>query len=404
MSHLLTLETDRTDSSFWKRAEIFRQTMESLTEIRNGRVVTPTEVIEGGRVVISGSRIERVDVGTAPPLSRAETVDAAGSVVMPGLVDLHGDDVEAHRYPRSGAQVDLQMATATADRTNVLNGITTKFHAIAFEEDPSENRTIEDALELSRAIATAESTLGDNRVHARCELVEESVDAVETIAEGLDVDLVSLMHHAPGSGQYEGEPFVRHYVENRDCSPEGARQLAVKREARPKDALERHARSIVALADRLDIPVASHDDESPAQVDRMASIGATISEYPVTKAAARRATESRMVTAMGAPNLVRGGSLWDNLSARSAIEDDLVDVLCADYHPPSMLAAAFVDTGEPLPRRIERVTSNPAEAVGLADRGRLEEGARADVVVVDVDPVPTVECVYVAGVDVLRAG
>jgi len=78
-------------------------------------------------------------------------------------------------------------------------------------------------------------------------------------------------------------------------------------------------------------------------------------------------------------------------------------VLCADYHPPSLLAAPFVDTGEDLPTRVNRVTRNPADAAGLDDRGRIEVGARADVIVVDPEPTPTVETVLVQGEEVVRA-
>jgi len=105
---------------------------------------------------------------------------------------------------------------------------------------------------------------------------------------------------------------------------------------------------------------------------------------------------------MGAPNLVRGGSLWDNLSARDAIEAGVLDALCSDYHPASLLAAPFVDTGESLSTRVNRVTRNPADIAGLHDRGRIEIGARADLVVVDPTPTPTVERAFVAGSEVIR--
>jgi alpha-D-ribose 1-methylphosphonate 5-triphosphate diphosphatase len=106
---------------------------------------------------------------------------------------------------------------------------------------------------------------------------------------------------------------------------------------------------------------------------------------------------------MGAPNLVRGESQWGNLSTADAIDAGVVDALVADYHPPSLLAGAFVDTGEPLPKRVRRVTANPADAVGFDDRGRIEVGARADLLVVDREPTPTVARALVAGRPVYRA-
>ncbi|WP_418280366.1 alpha-D-ribose 1-methylphosphonate 5-triphosphate diphosphatase [Halorubrum sp. DTA98] len=377
--------------------------MTGLTEIRNGRVVTPTEVIDDGRVVLIDDRIADVSETGRTSLPRSKTIDADGRVVMPGLVDLHGDDIEQHLYPRSNARVDVRQALSMADRVNVLTGVTTKFHAIAFEDSPDDGRTFADANELAREVATATDCLGDNRLHARCELSEASVDAVERVRSDVDVDLVSVMHHAPGDGQFDRDEFERHYVEDRNWPTERVAEAAAERELLSASDRESLSARIAGLAATAGVPLASHDDETPADVDRMLGHGASISEYPLTHDAAGHATERGMTTAMGAPNLVRGGSLWDNLSVRSAIDDGLVDVLCSDYHPPSLLTAPFVDTGEPLPVRINRVTRNPAEAVGLHDRGRIEVGARADVLLVDPDPVPTVERVFVEGTESLTA-
>jgi alpha-D-ribose 1-methylphosphonate 5-triphosphate diphosphatase len=374
--------------------------------LENGRVVTPERVIDGGYLIIAGTRIE--GVGT-PPVPRdvasmATSIDVGGSVVMPGLIDLHGDDIEHQRHPRAEATVDASTALVTADRCNILNGVTTKFHAIAFEDDPTENRSFDEATRICREIATAESTLGDQRVHARCELTPESVSAAEQLIDEIAVDLVSVMHHAPGDGQFDEEEFKRHYTANRDCSTDDVETFATKRRATSRAVLESQIERIAAVAREHRIPVASHDDETPTAVDAMADTGVAISEYPITIGAAVRATERGLTTVMGAPNLLRGGSLWGNLEVRTAIDHGAVDVLCSDYHPPSLLAAPFVDTDEPLVDRVSRVTSAPAEAVGLTDRGRLSAGARADVIVVEPDPVPTVERVFVEGEDVFRAG
>ncbi|GAB7011575.1 alpha-D-ribose 1-methylphosphonate 5-triphosphate diphosphatase [Halorubrum trueperi] len=377
--------------------------MTGITEIRNGRVVTPNEVIADGRVVITGGRIAEVGETTTAPLSRSKTIDANGATVIPGLVDLHGDDVEQHLYPRSGARVDVEMAVSMADRANVMSGVTTKFHAIAFEDAPADDRSHADAAELARAVTTAEGTLGDNRLHARCELVAESVDAVECLVGDADVDLVSIMHHAPDDGQFDREEFERHYIEDRNWPSESVARTAAAREALSESARASLSARVASVAAAIGVPLASHDDQRARDVDRMIRHGASISEYPITREAARRAADRGLTTAMGAPNLVRGGSLWDNLSAREAIDDGIVDVLCSDYHPPSLLAAPFVDTGESLPVRVNRVTRNPAEAVGLHDRGRIEVGARADVLLVDASGTPTVERAFVGGTEALAA-
>ena len=378
--------------------------MTQFTEIRNGRIVTPSRVIEGGRVVVAGERVVRID-RDAPSSTRSDTViDADGRVVMPGLVDLHGDDIEEQFAPRSGAETDPATALATTDRMNVLHGVTTKFHALAFEESPEDGRNLENAARLARAVERGTEALGDNRVHARCELADESADAVAALIEEVDVDLVSVMHHAPGGGQYDAESFERHYVEDRNWPAEAARSAAEERSGMDDASRDRRIARVRDLARRVGAPLASHDDECRGDVETMAAHGAAISEYPLTLDAARRAKSLGLATVMGAPNLVRGGSLWDNLSARDAIEAGVLDALCSDYHPASLLSAPFVDTGESLSTRVNRVTRNPADVAGLPDCGRIEVGARADVVVVDPSPTPTVERVFVAGTEAIRTG
>jgi Metal-dependent hydrolase involved in phosphonate metabolism len=81
----------------------------------------------------------------------------------------------------------------------------------------------------------------------------------------------------------------------------------------------------------------------------------------------------------------------------------VVDALVTDYHPMSLLAAVFIDTGEPLPTRVARVSKNPADTIGLTDRGRIEVGARADIAMVDPNPTPIVTRAFVAGAPVYRA-
>ncbi|GAA0522427.1 alpha-D-ribose 1-methylphosphonate 5-triphosphate diphosphatase [Halorubrum aquaticum] len=378
--------------------------MTGIAEIGNARVVTPSGVVDGGRVVIAGDRIVRIDRVSVNDSSRSTTVDADGRVVMPGIVDLHGDDIEHHRSPRSNAGVDTRTALTAADRANLLNGVTTKFHAVAFEESPDDGRTLRTAETVAAEIGREEYTLGDNRLHARCELADESADAVEGVIERFGIDLLSVMHHAPGDGQYDDEEFERHYVEDRNWPAETVDAVVKTRQSLDRADRDDRIRRIAELARRAGVPLASHDDESARDVERMANHGTDISEYPLTREAARRASDLDLVTVMGAPNLVRGGSLWDNLSAREAVDDGLVDVLCADYHPPSLLAAPFVDTDEPLSTRVNRVTRNPAAAAGLDDRGRIEVGARADLIVVDPDGTPTVERVFVAGREAVRTG
>jgi alpha-D-ribose 1-methylphosphonate 5-triphosphate diphosphatase len=299
----------------------------------------------------------------------------------------------------------LPMALASADRANVAAGITTKFHAISFELDEAADRSPELAATLTDAITDAEDLLVDHRLHARCEVTQKQcVSAVLEVVENGDADLVSVMSHIPGKGQFRDvEAFKQYYENASDRTAEEAEQMIEQRTDISMATLRERVDWILEAAADAGAVTASHDDENPAEVARLADAGVDITEYPITLETAERAAELGMTTAMGAPNLVRGESQWGNLSTAEAIDAGVVDALVADYHPPSLLAGAFVDTGEPLPERVGRVSANPADAVGLDDRGRIEAGARADLLVVDPDPTPTVARALVAGEPVYRA-
>jgi alpha-D-ribose 1-methylphosphonate 5-triphosphate diphosphatase len=377
------------------------QAVDTSVAVVGGRLVTPDAVVDGG-VRIEGDRI--VKIGAVD--TDAETViNADGRLVLPGLVDIHGDDIEKHLRPRSGTRMDIPMALAAADRANVAAGITTKFHAISFELDEEEGRSPELAAALTDAITDANDLLADHRLHARCEVTQkQSVEAVLAVLDNGDADLVSVMSHIPGKGQFSDIEAFREYYEGADDrTVEEAEQLIDERTAISMETIRERIDRVVERAHETGTVTASHDDENPAEVERLSEAGVDITEYPITLETARRASELGMTTAMGAPNLVRGGSQWGNLATADGIDAGIVDTLVADYHPPSLLAAVFADTGESLPTRVRRVSAAPADAVGFTDRGRIQTGKRADLVVVDHDPTPTVTSALVAGRPVYRA-
>ncbi|WP_282352261.1 alpha-D-ribose 1-methylphosphonate 5-triphosphate diphosphatase [Haloferax volcanii] len=371
--------------------------------VEDARIVTPNEVVRGS-VAVDDGRIVAVETGEFDADGDTH-IDADGRVLMPGLIDLHGDDIEQHLYPRSNAAVDPPMALASADRANISSGITTKFHAIAFEDNPEKDRSPELAMDLVESIRSNDSLLADHRIHARCEITDAPcIDAVEEVLVNDAASLVSVMSHVPGKGQFRNiEKFREYYENDANLSVEEADELIEERISLTEAELSTRIDRIVTAARDSGVVVASHDDETPVEVERLDDRGIDISEYPITLDAAQRARDLGMFTAMGAPNLVRGGSQWGNLATEEAIEEDVADALLADYHPPSLLAAPFVDTGETLSTRVARVTKNPADAVGLTDRGRVKEGARADLILVDPEPTPVVEHALVDGEPVYKA-
>ncbi|MGH6913113.1 MAG: alpha-D-ribose 1-methylphosphonate 5-triphosphate diphosphatase, partial [Geminicoccales bacterium] len=241
-------------------------------------------------------------------------------------------------------------------------------------------------------------------LHMRCEVTHpEIVPTFEAYADDPLVRFMSLMDHAPGDRQspdivdyrrrylktFEGdEAAVDRHIEalihgSMVFGPDNRRRLA-------KVAAERR------------LPLASHDDASREHVEEARELGVTVSEFPTTLEAAEAAHEAGIKVLMGAPNLIRGRSHSGNVSATALAVRDRLHILSSDYIPASLLHAAFAltreDFGWPLPQALATVTSTPAATAGLDDRGRLEEGLRADLVRVQiVQDRPVVRAVWSAG-------
>jgi alpha-D-ribose 1-methylphosphonate 5-triphosphate diphosphatase len=112
--------------------------------------------------------------------------------------------------------------------------------------------------------------------------------------------------------------------------------------------------------------------------------GVAVAEFPTTLESADASHEAGMSTVMGAPNVVRGGSHSGNIAARRLADAGILDILSSDYVPASLLLGAFHLAGSPgidgLPGAIRLVSKNPAEALGLGDRGEIAVGKRADLI------------------------
>ncbi|MEM7378303.1 MAG: alpha-D-ribose 1-methylphosphonate 5-triphosphate diphosphatase, partial [Pseudomonadota bacterium] len=244
---------------------------------------------------------------------------------------------------------------------------------------------------LIRAVhAVRDTARVDHRIHARFDITNtEAIASLEgLLADGL-IDLVSVMDHTPGQGQYRDiERHIAQRAANRGIPLEEAR-ATVRADidaATPETDVLDNLRTVSALCEQHGIPLASHDDDTVEKTAFIAQLGAVISEFPVTREAAEAAVAQGLMTAMGAPNAMRGESYSGNLSARATHDAGLLHILASDYHPhailPAIRALASTDPGG-VAGAVQLATANPARAVGLDDRGRLAIGARADLVLVD---------------------
>jgi alpha-D-ribose 1-methylphosphonate 5-triphosphate diphosphatase len=369
--------------------------------------------LEPASVVVENDTIAAIE-HRAYPAARSphgQVVDVAGRYVLPGLIDLHNDGLETEINPRPGTNLPLPFALANLDRQLVATGITTEFHAVFFVNWTGKERRLDDAAQRALAIlqyGQSGRALADHQVLFRLDLwTPESLTRILATVGAASVPLVSLNDHTPGQGQFRDvAPLKRYYREvlgktETEIDEELAAQVT---RANEQPEISNAILAAISHAARTrGLTLMSHDDDTVEKVEQMHAAGVRIAEFPVTFEAARHQRALGMTITAGAPNVVRGGSSSGNLAAEALIAEGLVDVLCADYHAPSLLLAAWKIASNglvSLPAAVKMVTLQPARAVGLEHRiGSLAVGKQADLVVVDASgPAPTVEMTLRAGV------
>ncbi len=379
-------------------------TSRSETILGNARLVLADRVIEQGWVAFADGRIAEFGEGKAP----AGHEDAAGDLVMPGLIELHTDHLEAHYVPRPKVFWDATAAVVSYDGQLATCGITTVLDSLrVWREDGAEDVDGRAGV-LAAAITSArEADLlrADHFLHLRCEIpMPDVVEEAKELIDRPDVRLMSLMDHTPGQRQFRDEVKLRDYYRGKNGGMTDAELdvLFARRFAYQQAYAATNMRAIVALAREYKIPPASHDDTTEENVADAISDRVAVAEFPTTMQAARGLHEAGIDILMGAPNVVRGGSHSGNIAAVDLAREGLLDILSSDYIPSSLLMAALQ-----LPRdvpaidlasAVRTVTKTPAEAVGLSDRGEIAEGKRADIIRVHVARgVPVVRSVWREG-------
>ena len=337
----------------------------------------------------------------------APEFDCGGAIVIPGLVDLHCDALEKEIAPRPKVLFPLPFAIAQIDRRNAMAGITTPFHAISFAHDEFGVRDPVIAAQTVRALHAYRGMV-DNRVHCRYEITDAISHAplVELVRDRA-MDLLSLMDHTPGQGQFKSLEAYQHYMVGAyQVSAAQAQSMAQAKIAAQAGAAERvHVLVEMARANRL--PLASHDDDSVERIAALSAMGARMSEFPINLETATAAHRAGLATILGAPNVLRGKSQSGSMRAIDGIIAGVADCLCSDYHPATLVEALFrlpELAGLPLHAAVRIGSANPARAAGLDDRGQIAVGRRADLVAVRRSPeVISVEVTMVAGRVVLDA-
>ena len=354
-----------------------------MTILTNARLVLENSILHG-TIVLEGTQIADIQPGLS---SAPGAIDLQNDILMPGIVDLHTDNLERQVQPRSNARWPSRSAMITHDAQCAASGVTTVLDALCIGDlgfDKDRLQTFRDGVVDLDALADTGLLKAEHYLHLRCELPAPDLIALfDPVADHPRVRMVSLMDHSPGVGQYANLDRYR---------------AMRRREGHAPDWIERRIAELQAQRERMRGPnrwqllervrgnkavLASHDDRTAEEIAENHEDGIRIAEFPVSLLAATEAHTRRMQVIAGAPNIVRGGSHSGNVSAAELVRQGAVDALASDYVPASLVEAAFACVREAaitLPQGIALVTANPARMAGLHDRGRLHPGLRADLV------------------------
>jgi alpha-D-ribose 1-methylphosphonate 5-triphosphate diphosphatase len=354
--------------------------------LANARVVLADAVIERGWVAVADGRI--AEIGDGAPPERGD--DLGGDLLIPGLVELHTDHLEAHYVPRPKVHWDPMAAVVSYDGQLATSGITTVLDSVriwreaGIQEVDGQHDVLSDAIAAAR---DADLLRADHFLHLRCEVPMPDVVAdTEKMVGRRGVRLMSLMDHTPGQRQFRDEAKLRTYYRGKKgglSDPELDEMFALRRRYQAEHA-EPNRRGLVDLARRRGIPLASHDDTVPTHVTEAIGDKVAIAEFPTTAEAAEALHAAGIKVLMGAPNLVRGGSHSGNVATAALAAAGVLDIMSSDYVPSALLLGALrLPEAVPsfdLPAAVRTVTRTPAHAVGLTDRGEIAVGKRADLV------------------------
>jgi alpha-D-ribose 1-methylphosphonate 5-triphosphate diphosphatase len=352
---------------------------------RAGTVVRGTVLVDGelvdGPVVWEDDTISSIG-GTAGG-ERGLVIDAQGCLVLPGLVDLHGDAFERCLMPRPGVRLDASLAVQENTGHLVASGITTAFVSVTDSFEPG-LRSRETLREIAMQLRSQrDASAIDQRLHVRHEVCHtaDHGELLDWIADGT-LHLLSINDHAPGSTP-DAHRIRPSAVMLGRCglSEADADRMLLDAADRRAHGLEQVA-ELVRCAHHSGTPVGSHDPATEADLERDRALAMDFAEFPMSLALAERYRAAAIDVVLGAPNVVRGGSHLGGLRAAAAVEQNAVDVLCSDYHYPSMVQAPFL-LPCPLPEAWGLVAGAAARVARLDDRGVLAAGLRADLVVVE---------------------
>lgn len=370
--------------------------------IEGADILTPEGWVKNATVIIENGKFISIEKSHSIKLP---TITATGLLMLPGIVDIHGDAFERAIAPRPGAHFPFKMAILENDRHLMAAGITTFFYSITDSYEPG-LRSRDTAREIIDFILGEgkESLKADSRIHIRHE--QGNTDNYDELCDWLKqgkIDLLSLNDHLPPVGDdYKLNRHLNSLRRRHKMSDEELHDLMQTALSNQEKGLQQ-IEELVTLAHHCNIPLASHDDDTDTKVELSAKRGVSIAEFPATIELAAKSRDYGASVLMGAPNLIRGGSHVGWMSVEIAAKKGVVDCLCSDYHFPSLFHAPFqlAEMGiMSFENAWKLVSTYPAKAAGIGNfKGNIAPGWDADFLLIHPQDsyISAIDSVYVRG-------
>ncbi len=370
--------------------------------LTNAQLVLENEIIQG-TLLIKDGLIKDISEGRT---SLPEAIDCEGDYLLPGLVELHTDNMEKHFSPRPGVDWPSRSAFYNHDAQMIAAGITTTFDALSIGDVAENSIRLRNLTRMAEAVNNHRSSArSDHLLHLRCEVSHaDTLERFFQLADTPNVRLVSVMDHSPGQRQFTRlDKYKEYYQGKYGLSDAQLEEFISSQTESSKLYSDRYRNQICTASRSRNIALASHDDATREHVREAVDLGLSIAEFPTSLEAARASHENGLAVLMGSPNVVRGGSHSGNIAAHTLAAEGILDILSSDYVPASLLWSAFLlvareDNQLDLPAAIRMASATPAAAVGLNDRGRLASGLRGDLIrVQQEDAYPRIKSVWSQG-------
>lgn len=366
------------------------------TIIQNGLIVRPDSMFKGS-VLLEEGRIKEVTDKTYTNEScfreGYQVVDADGSYVLPGLVDVHCDLIEKVIEPRKKVMIPISLAILSIQPQLLSAGITSMFHAISFDGEDG-LRSNELALEIVNGLVKfrkEDTAIMRHFINVRYELANDTgIEAIYRLIEDGIPDFFTLMDHSPQYGKYKTLDDYKAYIQRTKNLSGKALEDYIRAQWDKREAVDPEIELwLLKIIGKYNIVFGTHDDITPQKLDNYKRYGSTVSEFPLNEETARHAINLKMFPVVGAPNVLKNKSHQNNLSARQALINGMAKIICSDYYPFALLASVFIlfEEGVRLSEAVNFASIYPARATGLAEQiGSLEEGKKADILLVHYQP------------------